>query len=158
MRGVYVIIVVVVLLGLGGVYLVSRNNVSPSEITEVSHGIEKEVSEKVVATAVPEVMEEKSEEKEEAVEITANAYEFYYEMSSESVEAGETVRLTLNNMGKGRHNWMIEGMEGEVQTKLLSSGESEMIEFVIDEPGEYTYYCSVPGHRQQGMVGTLVVE
>jgi nitrite reductase (NO-forming) len=32
------------------------------------------------------------------------------------------------------------------------------MEFVVDRPGEFTYYCSIPGHREVGMQGLLRVE
>jgi uncharacterized cupredoxin-like copper-binding protein len=28
----------------------------------------------------------------------------------------------------------------------------------IDEPGTYTFFCTLPGHRDGGMEGTLVVK
>lgn len=31
-------------------------------------------------------------------------------------------------------------------TKLLGPGETDVIEFVLDTPGEYPYICSFPGH------------
>lgn len=147
MRGVYLVIgVVVIALGLGGVFLLSQKN-----------NVEK-VNETAVAISTPEIVSESDEEVNEMVDITVDANEFNFDIVGSTVKAGESVKLILNNKGKMRHNWVIEGMEDNIKTKLVSSGGSDAIGFVIDEPGEYTYYCNVPGHRSQGMVGTLVVE
>ncbi|MEX0647040.1 MAG: plastocyanin/azurin family copper-binding protein [Balneolaceae bacterium] len=43
-------------------------------------------------------------------------------------------------------------------TEVLGDGESDTITFTVpDEPGEYVFVCSFPGHFQGGMVGTLIV-
>jgi uncharacterized cupredoxin-like copper-binding protein len=46
-----------------------------------------------------------------------------------------------------------ERQEGDV---VEQGGASEI---TIDlPPGRYEYYCPVPGHRERGMAGTLIVE
>lgn len=42
-------------------------------------------------------------------------------------------------------------------TKLLGPGETDVIEFTIDQPGVYPYLCSFPGHYGI-MKGQIVVE
>jgi uncharacterized cupredoxin-like copper-binding protein len=37
-------------------------------------------------------------------------------------------------------------------------GQVQRIRFTIDRPGTYAIECSVEGHAEAGMVGTLVVE
>lgn len=42
-------------------------------------------------------------------------------------------------------------------TKLLGPDESDTIEFVAPEPGEYVYLCSFPAHCYAGMRGVMTV-
>lgn len=63
------------------------------------------------------------------------------------------VTIEYDNPSQVPHNLTIEGADLATdtitQTTATISGELE--------PGEYTFFCSVPGHRQGGMEGTLVV-
>lgn len=46
-----------------------------------------------------------------------------------------------------------------VNTAMLGNGESDTITFTVpDEPGEYDYLCTFPGHFSGGMVGKLIVQ
>ena len=49
------------------------------------------------------------------------------------------------------------GGEDLGKTEIITEG-SESVTLKGLKPGKYTYFCSVPGHREAGMEGTLVVE
>ena len=44
-----------------------------------------------------------------------------------------------------------------VQGNMVSSGGVSTVTVADLKPGTYTFYCSVPGHEQAGMKGTLTV-
>ena len=52
---------------------------------------------------------------------------------------------------------IIPGSEIAAPTNPLKPGESGTSEFIAGEEGTYYYICTVPGHRDQGMVGEIVV-
>lgn len=52
---------------------------------------------------------------------------------------------------------MDHGEDGDLHVVHADAGELASGTFTIDEPGSYEVYCSVPGHRDAGMVATLTV-
>lgn len=72
---------------------------------------------------------------------------------------GEKVALVLDNPDSIIHDLTIDDFNGE-QLKIEAQPRSRavLVLEVPDAPGEYRFYCSVPGHEALGMVGTLVVE
>ena len=88
-------------------------------------------------------------------EFTITGSSFKYDVDTMTVKAGDTVKVTFMSEG-GTHDFVID--ELNVKTKVLKSGEKEVITFVADKAGTYTFYCSVGNHRAMGMEGTLIVE
>lgn len=80
-----------------------------------------------------------------------------YTVKTETAKAGPTT-LEVNNEQSVPHDVALEDDAGEqiaateVVTDDTSSTEVDL------KPGKYTFYCSVPGHREAGMEGTLTVE
>jgi plastocyanin len=68
---------------------------------------------------------------------------------------GETVALRLDNRDAQRHYFDIDELNVHV---AMPSGTPALALFRPSAPGTYTFYCRVPGHREAGMVGTLIVE
>jgi plastocyanin len=76
---------------------------------------------------------------------------------SATAKAG-TDTLEFTNESPVPHDVKIENSSGEEVggTEITSEGsESASVEL---KPGKYTFYCSVPGHREAGMEGTLTVK
>jgi nitrite reductase (NO-forming) len=75
------------------------------------------------------------------------------------VQPGTVVRLVLVNGDSMPHDLFLPDFG--VKTELVSKvGQStEVILKVGDmQPGTYVYYCTVPGHRQAGQEGKLIVK
>jgi plastocyanin len=73
--------------------------------------------------------------------------------------SGSRVTVTFRNTDTSPtfgHDWVLEGVEGAA-TDVIQPGQSDTVEFDAPAPGEYAFYCSVPGHRDRGMQGTFVV-
>lgn len=69
---------------------------------------------------------------------------------------GDVVQVNLINGDGMLHDFVID--ELNVKTEQFSEREAQTsVTFTADQMGEFVYYCSVPGHRQAGMWGTLVV-
>lgn len=64
------------------------------------------------------------------------------------------VSITLHNAGRIAHNLTIDELDLAI---AASPGQTVSGEVVDVPPGTYTFYCSVSGHRQAGMEGTLTV-
>jgi plastocyanin len=76
---------------------------------------------------------------------------------SATAEAGK-VAVHFTNSSAVPHDVAIEEDGGKTvgKTEVLAEGEDSTT--VNLKAGEYTFYCSVPGHREAGMEGTLTVE
>lgn len=98
-----------------------------------------------------------------------------------TAKAGAPISVNFKNSASAglQHNWVLvqpgkendvataaagkggdaTGVEGVITTgKVLDGGASETINVPAQQAGSYQYICTVPGHYQSGMKGTLTVQ
>ncbi|CAN5764891.1 hypothetical protein BH20CHL3_BH20CHL3_08990 [soil metagenome] len=74
--------------------------------------------------------------------------------SEVTVSPGDTIQVI--NTGALEHDFVVDELDIAID---LPNGEMVEIEIPEDAaPGEYEFYCSIPGHAPAGMVGILIVE
>ena len=78
----------------------------------------------------------------------------WFSLKEISVKKGDVVRIKVTNV-KGTHDFNIDEYGIKKATPL---NQEVIIEFTAGKVGEFEYYCSMPGHRQAGQFGKLIVK
>ncbi|MGH2475012.1 MAG: heavy metal translocating P-type ATPase, partial [Candidatus Limnocylindrales bacterium] len=91
-----------------------------------------------------------------AVRVEVTARDVAFAPADLRVAAGETVVLEFTNADPIFHDWEVQGMANV--DAGARPGQTQKIRFTIDAPGTYVVECTVEGHAEAGMVGSLVVE
>ena len=114
---------------------------------------------------------------EPATMLAVEVKEFAFIPATLEVTAGQPVELVLTNSGTLEHDFSIlefptegpatsdGGMDHDMgameeQPDLhtaAAAGQSTTLQFTPSKPGTYEFFCTVDGHKEAGMVGTLVV-
>jgi plastocyanin len=88
--------------------------------------------------------------------VTVEAREFAFSPSAITLKKGQPAEITFKNMGTLTHNLTISALN--IKTKTIQPGEQDTIQFTPDKTGQFTFMCTVPGHADKGMKGTLTVQ
>jgi uncharacterized cupredoxin-like copper-binding protein len=78
-----------------------------------------------------------------------------FEPAAISVRAGQPVRLVLRNTGLVPHDFSLSDGVAQPVRITAAGGQTASGTFTIEQPGTYSFECSMPGHASGGMRGTL---
>ncbi len=91
-----------------------------------------------------------------SVEIVAT--DFAFDLPQFRVDAGQPLEITLRNAGVAIHNLTFKDAPYSSFKVELNAGQRDTASITFTEPGEYDFYCDIPGHENLGMSGTVYVE
>ena len=94
-------------------------------------------------------------EKNGVVTIPATA-QLAFETNAATAKPGQLTLKAPNPSGTP-HNIAIEGPGANAKGKVVQDGGVSEVSATVKK-GQYTFYCSVPGHREGGMLGKLTVK
>ncbi|MBT5342665.1 multicopper oxidase domain-containing protein [Candidatus Woesearchaeota archaeon] len=92
------------------------------------------------------------------IKVTGENYKFMMDGKENpeiKVKVGQKIKIEFTST-EGFHDFVID--ELEAKTDKVNSGGSTSVEFVANQAGTFSYYCSVGKHRDFGMEGTFIVE
>ncbi len=111
--------------------------------------------------------------------LSVEAKNVRYQPDNLTVRLNSTVELSLRNADATEHDFQADGLETEVISEPAMHGEhgaahegasmtgihlhtmaneTSSIVFKPTKKGTYDFYCTIPGHKEAGMVGRIIVE
>jgi uncharacterized cupredoxin-like copper-binding protein len=88
-----------------------------------------------------------------ATTVTVEETEFAFVPKDMTARAGQ-VTFEIKNVGAVEHNFIIVGTN--VQVEGIQPDQSKSVSVTL-KAGTYAVECTIPGHKEAGMVGTLTV-
>ena len=83
------------------------------------------------------------------------ASEFKYEPADLAISSAGSSTISLVNKGFVEHDFTIDELEFQIAVAVGETSEGTLTDVAV---GSYEFYCTIPGHKAAGMVGTLTVE
>ncbi len=87
--------------------------------------------------------------------ITYTTKEMRFGQTELHIRAGQEITLQLLNYDLYAHSFDVD--ELDIHVPIPANGQA-LTQFTVSAPGTYNITCGIPGHREAGMVATLVVE
>jgi plastocyanin len=88
-------------------------------------------------------------------EVKIVSTEFKFAMPAQRIVAGEPVTLVLDNSeAESEHAVFFQALGVRL---FAQAGEIVRKTVIFNNAGEFTFVCDLPGHREAGMAGKLVV-
>ena len=88
---------------------------------------------------------------------TDEAGQFRFVPDRIEVRPGQTISLRVVNQGASAHDLAVPDLG--VETGQIDPGQEATLTLTAPStPGQYRFICTIPGHEQLGMRGTLVVQ
>ena len=90
----------------------------------------------------------------DAAALSVDATEFAYDPDGLTIASAGSTTISLVNVGIVEHDLTIDELDFKIAVAIGETAEGTLTDVA---PGTYKFYCTVPGHEVNGMVGELVV-
>jgi len=98
------------------------------------------------------IVKEKSQLNDvESIAMIAKSFSF----SPDSIQAKVNEEVIIDITATGQHTFTIDELEVNI---ILPHGEITRVQFTPEIEGTFEFYCAVPGHKEAGQIGTVIVE